>query len=235
MPGGASGTANVTPSITSISPANGLIGASTSVTISGSGFGASRGSSTVSAGDPAITFQYNTWSDTQIGVTFQVGSNAYSGKHSNVTVTTPQGTSNTTNFYVQVPYSASYISSISQGSLSQAQCTALGAPAGSAGYQRLVTLQLQDNRPAGIYVSGVTVADTLTPPPGNAFGMGTATGSTPTDSSGEWPDQYYVCTTACPGSGAQVVVPQSWTANNMQMGHVNSIVYKCTSITIDGN
>jgi hypothetical protein len=150
-------------------------------------------------------------------------------------VTTSVATSNSVNFYVQVPYSATFISEISHATLSQAQCAALGAPAGSAGYVRWVTLQLQDSAGQGILRSGVTVADTITTPPNNAFGMGTATGSFATDSSGEWPDEYYVCTTACPGSTATVTGSQSWTANSMQMGHVNSVVYSCTSITIDGH
>ena len=119
--------------------------------------------------------------------------------------------------------------------LSRAQCAALGAPAGTAGHQRWVTLQLQDSTGQGILRSGVTAADTLTPPPNNPFGMGTSIGSYRTDSSAKWPDQYFVCTTACPGSTAKVTVGQSWTANSMKMGHVNSIVYSCSSITIDGH
>jgi len=102
------GTANVMPNITSISPLRGLIGATTGVTISGSGFGASRGTSTVNA-ESNMTFTYNSWSDTQIQVDFQVASNAPSGNH-NVTVTTTQGTSNSDKvFYVQVPTSLSVL------------------------------------------------------------------------------------------------------------------------------
>jgi mannose-6-phosphate isomerase len=79
------------------------------------------------------------------------------------------------------------------------------------------------------------VADTISLPPNNALGLGTATGSTTTDGSGKWPDHYYVCSTACPGSSGTVDASQSWTANSMSMEHVNSIVYSCTSITIDGH
>ena len=95
-------TDNNTPTITGISPAAGLIGANTSVTISGSGFGATQGSSTVIAA--GITISYNSWCDTQIGVTFQVPSDTTSGNHT-VYVDTTVATSNGVNFYVQVPTS----------------------------------------------------------------------------------------------------------------------------------
>jgi hypothetical protein len=98
--GSGSGGANVLPHITSISPSRGLIGATTSVTINGSGFGTSA---TVNAGS-GTTVTTSSVSDTQISASFQVASNAPSGNHS-VTVSTAQGTSNSVNFYVQVPTS----------------------------------------------------------------------------------------------------------------------------------
>jgi IPT/TIG domain len=88
--------------ITGISPSRGLIGATTIVTINGSGFGSSP---TVNAGS-GITFSYSSRSATQIIVNFVVASTAPSGNHS-VTVTnnsvSPARTSSSVNFYVQVP------------------------------------------------------------------------------------------------------------------------------------
>jgi hypothetical protein len=226
-----SDTANVKPSITNISPTRGLIGVTTSVTINGKGFGTNP---TVNAGS-GITVTRGSFTDTQIQATFAVASNAPSGNHS-VTVSTAQGTSNSVNFYVQVPYSATFISQISATTLTQAQCASLGGPPGSAGYERWVTLELRDSAGQVIQRSGVTVADQLTPSTPNDLGIGSGTtGSTGTDSAGRWPDHYYVCSTACPASSGQSNVNQSWTANATQLGHVNLAIYKCNSITVDGH
>jgi len=226
------GTDNVKPKITSISPPRGLIGVTTSVSISGSGFG---GNPTVNAGT-GITVTRGTFNDTQIQASFAVASNAPAGNH-NVTVTTAQGTSNSDKvFYVQVPYSATFISQISATTLSQAQCSTLGGPPGSAGYQRWVTLELRDSASQAIQRSGVTVDDQLTPSTPNDLGIGSGTtGSTGTDSAGRWPDHFYVCSTVCPGSTGQSNVNQSWTANGTGLGHVNVVIYKCNSITVDGH
>jgi len=89
---------NVKAKITSISAPRGLTGVTTSVTISGNGFGTNP---TVNAGT-GITVTRGSFSDTQIQASFAVASNAPSGNHA-VTVSTAQGTSNSVNFYVQIP------------------------------------------------------------------------------------------------------------------------------------
>lgn len=92
------------PAITSLSPTSGGVG--TSVTITGTNFGASQGSSTVSFNGTAATPQSpSDWSDTSIVV--PVPSAATTG---NVTVTTAGGTSNGVSFTVS---SAPQISSLS--------------------------------------------------------------------------------------------------------------------------
>lgn len=91
------------PRIDSISPGRGLIGASTMVTIQGRGF--VDGSTTVSAG-PGIAVTLNSVSQTQIVATFDVSTSAPAGNHS-VTATVTSQTSNSVNFFVQVPSSLS--------------------------------------------------------------------------------------------------------------------------------
>jgi len=156
VPGDGNGPGNVKPKITGISPAGGIVGGSTSVTISGTGFGANRGSSTVNPGS-GITPDYNniSWSDTQIGVTFQVASNATSGSH-NVTVTTAVGTSNNDKtFYVQVPTLFSGLS-VTQ--------TDLGCAPNTAGIGAKVQYQVLDQATQGngVLVAGMTPQEHFT-------------------------------------------------------------------------
>lgn len=65
------------------------------VRVFGKGFGASRGTSTVSVGGGLVA-SYPTWSDTEIS--FQLGSNAKTGS---IVVSTPQGASNSLPFTVR--------------------------------------------------------------------------------------------------------------------------------------
>jgi hypothetical protein len=55
-----------------------------------------------------------------------------------------------------------------------------------------------------------------------------------TASDGSFYDSYSVCSTACPGSTGETDALQYWTVNGYPLPHVDSVVYKCTSITIDG-
>ena len=50
-----------------------------------------------------------------------------------------------------------------------------------------------------------------------------------------WYDTYFGCSTACPSTTSESDVGQIWTANLTYPLGTNTIVYKCTSITIDGN
>jgi hypothetical protein len=101
---------------------------------------------------------------------------------------------------------------------------------------RNVTNQLQDQFGGAYLHTGLTMADTITYPVNNAFGInGTQTGSYSTGSNSTFPDTSYVCTTACPGSSAEVDAQQSWTYNGNGLTHANRVVYKCTSIAVDGN
>ena len=86
------------PRIDSIAPARGLIGNTTSVTIGGRGFGLNP---TVSAGT-GITVSITSASDVQIRADFIIATNAPTGDHG-VTVAVGVDTSNSVNFFVQVP------------------------------------------------------------------------------------------------------------------------------------
>ena len=225
-----SDTANVKPSVTSMSPTRGLIGVTTSVTINGKGFGTNP---TVNAGS-GITVTNSSVSDTQISASFQVASNAPSGNHS-VTVSTVRGpaiaSTSTSRCHTRRHTSVRRAQMLSR---KPSVLASVGLP-GRLGYERWVTLELRDSAGQAIQRSGVAVADQLTPSTPNALGIGSGTtGSAGTDSAGRWPDHYYVCSTACPASTGQSNVNQSWTANATQLGHVNLVIYKCNSITVDG-
>lgn len=92
------GTVNVSPKLTGIWPAHGLVGTTVSVTISGSGFGSAA---TVNAGT-GITVSYGSRSDTSISTSFAIAANAAGGNHA-VSVTANGQTSSSVNFYVQIP------------------------------------------------------------------------------------------------------------------------------------
>ncbi len=89
----ASGCGKKTPAITSISPTNGAAG--TEVTIKGSNFGASQGTSTVGFG--SVTVSAKAWSDSEI--TTKVPSDLKAGNYE-VSVTTTGGTSSKMQFEV---------------------------------------------------------------------------------------------------------------------------------------
>jgi hypothetical protein len=64
-----------------------------------------------------------------------------------------------------------------------------------------------------------------------------STGTTTTNAQGLFSDTFFLCSTACPGSKAKVTATQtisdSLNAHNYTLTN-NSIVYSCSSITING-
>jgi hypothetical protein len=123
------------------------------------------------------------------------------------------------------PYKVEPIDTASQG---PAVC-----PARYAGWARNVTNQVQYASGAAFAVSGLAVADTLQIGSKHDLGSGTSTGKSTTTGDGSFPDTYSVCSTACPGSGETDAV-QSWTVNGLGLAHTNAVIYKCSSISIDG-
>ena len=138
-------------------------------------------------------------------------------------------------YFIQIPSYVHYVNTSASAALSTSACTAIGLP--GSGWQRNVTLQLQDQGHGSIVSPSYLVADALTVNSPNNLGFSssqTLVGSVYTNSYGQWPDSYIACSTYCPTSG-QSNVTQSWTANSKSLPYTNSIVYKCTGITIDGN
>lgn len=168
----------VTPSISSISPSRGLIGATTSVTISGKGFGTSP---TVNAGSGITVTINGSPTNTQINSSFAVASSAPSGNHS-VTVTAGGQTSGRVNFYVQVPSTFNALSVTS---------TNLGCATGTAGTGAQVQYQALDQASPGtaINVSGMTPQEHFTVNGTEAFAGFRAFATPPnTDGAGKFLD-----------------------------------------------
>jgi hypothetical protein len=128
---------------------------------------------------------------------------------------------------VRVPTLVRWINTVESGA---AVC-----PTGQAGFSRQVTLELDDQNGQAMAFSGITMADSIQNSATNQLGLGNPqTGSFPTNAAGQWPDQYYACSTVCPTSTGETDALQYWTANGSPLPHVNSLVYKCNSNTIDG-
>jgi hypothetical protein len=128
---------------------------------------------------------------------------------------------------VLTPYAAVVLNTVVQG--------AANCGSGSAGWSRKVRLQLQDQSGNAIPVSGIAMADQISVATPNPLGVSIAKGGRyATDSSGTWPDTYFVCSSACPGSTGEADAIQSWTWSGAPLPHSNYVVYKCNSITSDG-
>ncbi len=138
----------VTPRIDSISPSRGLIGTTVSVTINGSEFGTSP---TVNAGT-GIMVTINSKSDTQIQASFEISATAPAGNHS-VTVTADGQTSNSVNFFVQVP---TFFTALNAVSVLNTTCSA------SSGFFADVSYQVTDQLGNTITVGGLTPQEHFT-------------------------------------------------------------------------
>ncbi len=126
-------TVFVTPSVTGISPARGLIGATTSVTLQGNGFAAGA---TVNAGT-GISVTINSISATQIQASFNVSTSTQAGDHS-VTVTVNGQTSNSVNFFGEGPSGKTATNTAYPGS----------------GWRRLLQRRPRGNRKDGTALTG---------------------------------------------------------------------------------
>jgi hypothetical protein len=130
---------------------------------------------------------------------------------------------------VGVPNSVGFISTVS--SAANTNCTT-----GMAGWDRVMFLGLYDQNGYPYAHNNVSVTDAIAVGSPNALGIGSAsTGTGYTNSSRQWPDHYSVCSSVCPVSTGQTNATQTWkwnTTNSLPIG--NALVYKCGSITFDG-
>jgi hypothetical protein len=126
------------------------------------------------------------------------------------------------------PYQVEPIDTASQG---PAQCKVQG----QAGWVRNVTNQVQYVNGAAYAVSGLSVSDNIAVGAPNTLGVSSKQeGQTPTTGDGSFPDTYFVCSTACPGSG-KTGATQNWIVAGIPLLHVDGLVYECGSISIDGH
>jgi hypothetical protein len=94
------GTGNVAPTITSISPSQGLVGAATNVTITGTAFASGA---TVNAGANISVSSVSVTSSTQMTATFTPTNSSSAGGNQGITVIVGGQNSNSVNFYAQTP------------------------------------------------------------------------------------------------------------------------------------
>jgi hypothetical protein len=126
------------------------------------------------------------------------------------------------------PYQVNVVGNISSGANS--------CGTGSAGRSRWVYLQLQDRYGAGIPIANIQMAD--------SFGWGTRNdlglnkpqnGADGTDGTGSWQDHYFFCSSVCPGNTGESDLVQYWTANGVNVPLPSALVFKCSSISVNGN
>jgi hypothetical protein len=244
-----SGTDNVPPNITGISPSQGPVGMTASVTINGNGFGTSP---SVSAGT-GITVTVSSATNTQIQASFNVSSSAPAGNHS-VTVTASGQTSNSVNFFVQVPTSLSIVPGTDH-TTPETGCTTSGGLSG-CGVTRTFMYQVNDQSGQPIQVGGMAFGDIICNTSTNQLnlqGYATTCGgmtsscwgtsgpcSQVTNSSGQFQETITVCAPACKPSGVcttagQTIANVTWYVNGQALSSdVKAYSYQCNKVLVNG-
>lgn len=130
---------------------------------------------------------------------------------------------------IQVPTSVAVIATLS----TSPTCPLSGF---KGGFTRNVVDQLLDQFGQAYAKAGINMADKIQVGSRNDLGFNRTpvTGSTKTDSQGGWNDKYFTCSNVCPGSTGESDALQSWTYNGLGLPHVNQVIYKCSSVTVDG-
>jgi hypothetical protein len=225
---------NVSPTITSISPAHGVSAANTQVTITGTGLAGA----TVQAG-PGISVSISSSSSTQIQATFAIASNATNGQRQ-VTATNNGAISNAVNFLVQVPTSLDVVSDT--GSVQDVSCTVSGSTYN--GVRRDILYRVMDANVQPILTSGMSLTESFQAGTNSCTGTPntpTPTVNAPSDSLGQFPnvDRLAICSVAClpanssgnPTGSCTLSVTQTWTANGFTV-RTNQIAYHCSSVAV---
>jgi hypothetical protein len=233
------GTGNVAPTIATISPAQGLVGAGTSVTITGTGFASGA---TVNAGPNISVSSASVTSSTQITTTFTPTNSSSAGGNQGVTVSLPGSQpSNSKNFYDQVPTDSMIVSTISSYAMNTG--TTPACPSGQAGWYRKVQKIVTDqNTPVGnITANGATVSETLGLTATNQLNLSPPTAFAPvvTSGGGYLDDQFGFCSPLCSGSSGQtdlteVFTDQPTTGGTSYPLKAHTLAYTCSGDTDNG-
>ena len=133
---------------------------------------------------------------------------------------------------VQVPTASRIVSTVSNGA-------ATNCPSGQAGWDRNVTKIVtdQENPPQDIVAANQSLTENYTVSP-NPFGITSVQTSTATtNSEGLFGDNYFICSTLCPNSTAQMNASQVITDVYQSKPYTltaNAVVYSCSNITVNG-
>lgn len=148
--GTASGNIDVSPALNSISPAQGPVGSTITVTLNGNGFGSNCRNITINAGS-GITPTCNSVNNTQIQASFAISASAGGGNRSvNVTINSQTGPNQ--NFYVQIP---TYFVATGASSVLNTYCAANQA------FYAEVNYQLADQLTNPILAGGFTPQESV--------------------------------------------------------------------------
>src|SRR6185436_3820229 len=139
------GPVEVAPRIESITPDRGSINSTVGISITGSGFASG---SSVTVDGTGVTASVQSSSSSSLSVTLTIASNATAGNHG-VTVTSSGKSSNSENFFVQVPTS-----------LSRDSISGLNDQSGGCGATKTLVYHLVDQEEA-LISSGATLKETF--------------------------------------------------------------------------
>jgi hypothetical protein len=138
---------------------------------------------------------------------------------------------------VQVPTSLKLIGTISSGVIASCTVTINGTNYPGAGWIRQVEWQVLDQTGQPILMANLSPSDALAIGGGNTCGLTGQgyTGTGYTNSNGEFPDTYSLCSTACVNGNCQSTEDQSWSVSGVFLSQdIKTIVYECNSITVNG-
>jgi hypothetical protein len=105
---------------------------------------------------------------------------------------------------------------------------------GQAGWERNVTNQVQFKDGSPYVHSGLTVTDNRSIGRNDLNISYQDIGSYQTTGDGSFPDSHYDCSFYCPSSSGETDALQNFTVSGLPLPHVDLIIYKGSSITIDG-
>ncbi len=136
---------------------------------------------------------------------------------------------------VQRPLASRIVSTATNSQLSSGQdpCSS-----GEAGWLRVVTKIVTDQTGVDIVAGGQNLSETVTITTPNQLNItSVASASAVTNAAGQFQDTFFVCSALCPSSSGETDAGQSITDVFNQQTFIlnpNTIVYKCTGITING-